>query len=345
MTKKIKLVIWDLDNTLWHGILLEDKQLQLRDEAIHAIKTLDARGILHSIASKNDEKLALQKLNEFGLSEYFLYPQINWGAKSESVKQIVKDINIGIDTVAFVDDSPFEREEVQYNHPQVLCLDANDLSPITTMPEFIPKFITEDSKNRRRMYLGDYQRKIAEQEACLPKQEFLATLGMEMEIYLAEEKDLQRAEELTVRTHQLNTTGYTYSYEELKNFISSPKHKLIMVSLKDKFGDYGKIGLALLETCNNIWTIKLLLMSCRVMDRGVGSALILQIIANARKAGAKLQAEFVKTAVNRMMYVTYKMLGFQEIHSKDDYTLLEHNSQQNLTSSFTNYLIINNNLS
>jgi len=84
--RNIKCVVWDLDNTLWDGILLEDGEVRLCPQAIEVIKTLDARGILHSIASKNDEATALAKLEVFGLSEYFLYPQIHWSSKVVSLQ-------------------------------------------------------------------------------------------------------------------------------------------------------------------------------------------------------------------------------------------------------------------
>src|SRR5579863_9689303 len=84
----IKCVVWDLDNTLWDGVLLEDEQVSLRPGVLEVIKTLDSRGILHSIASKNDRAAAMNKLAEFGLSEYFLYPQINWNSKAASVREI-----------------------------------------------------------------------------------------------------------------------------------------------------------------------------------------------------------------------------------------------------------------
>src|SRR5215207_8346865 len=120
----IKCVVWDLDNTVWDGILLEDPSVALRPGVAEVIRALDERGILHSVASRNDHALAMAKLAELGLAEYFLYPRINWNSKASSIEGIAGDINIGLDALAFVDDQPFEREEVAFSHPQVLCLDA-----------------------------------------------------------------------------------------------------------------------------------------------------------------------------------------------------------------------------
>lgn len=323
--KKIKCVIWDLDNTVWNGILIEDNNVTLRDGVVEVIKSLDSRGILQSIVSKNEETQAMEKLKEFGLEEYFIYPQINWNSKSSSIKIIVESINIGMDTIAFIDDQVFEREEVNYVLPQVLCIDAIDLNNILAMDEMNPRFITKDSKNRREMYRSDIKRNKLEKNFEGAQEGFLSTLGMELGIFSVGEDDLKRAEELTVRTHQLNTTGHTYCYEELDDFRKSEKHKLLIASLDDKYGSYGRIGLVLIECTESIWTIKLLLMSCRVMSRGVGTIIINHIMKLAKAEGVRLVAEFVVNERNKMMYITYKFAGFKEISDEDGNILLENN--------------------
>ncbi|GCE15661.1 HAD-IIIC family phosphatase [Tengunoibacter tsumagoiensis] len=322
--KSIKCVVWDLDHTLWDGVLLEDGEIHLRQDVVEVIKTLDERGILHSIASKNDAATALARLEAFGIREYFLFPQINWNSKASSIKEIAKALNIGIDTFAFVDDQPFEREEVAFALPEVLCIDALESSSIPALEAMQPRFITQDSRNRRHMYLSDMNRDEAEKTFTGPSDEFLATLNMAFTIAPCTEAELQRAEELTIRTHQLNTTGYTYSYEELKSFITSPRHRLYVSSLDDKYGTYGTIGLALVECEPTFWTVKLLLMSCRVMSRGVGTIMLNYLMQQARAAGVTLRAEFVSNNRNRMMLVTYKFGGFREIMKEGDFTLFEH---------------------
>lgn len=326
--KKIKCVVWDLDNTVWMGTLLEDSRVVLREGVVDIIKTLDSRGILQSIASKNEYKTAMEKLEEFGISQYFLYPQINWQPKSSSIKEIVEKINIGMDTIAFIDDQLFEREEVRYSLPDVLCLDVSVLAELLDMPEMNPRFVTEDSKIRRLMYLSDMERDRQEEVFTGTKEEFLASLNMVFTISTVKEGDLQRAEELTVRTHQLNTTGYTYSYEELDNFRKSKDHKLFIAGLEDKFGTYGKIGLALVECRPEEWVIKLLLMSCRVMSRGVGTIMLNYIMGLAKEENVHLKAEFVRTDRNRMMYITYKFAGFKEIEEDGNFIVLENNLEQ-----------------
>jgi FkbH-like protein len=310
--KSVKCVVWDLDETLWNGVLLEDREVKLRENVVEIVKELDRRGILQSVASKNNEDKAREVLRGFGLEEYFLYPQINWNSKTDSVRNIAGLLNIGLDTVALIDDQPFEREEVNFSLPEVLCLDAACLDRLLEMRELKPSFVTEDSRLRRQMYLADHERNRVEREFVGPQEDFLATLGMVFTIGEAREDELLRAQELTNRTNQLNTTGYSYSYEQLNRFRESTQHKLFITSLSDKYGSYGKIGLALVECEPEAWVIKLLLMSCRVMSRGVGTILLNHIMRLASEAGVRLLAEFVANDRNRMMYVTFKLAGFKE---------------------------------
>jgi FkbH-like protein len=159
---------------------------------------------------------------------------------------------------------------------------------------------------------------------------------MAFSIDLAQEEDLKRAEELTVRTHQLNTTGYTYSFEELDMFRQSDRHLLLVGSLEDKYGSYGKVGLALIECSPDRWNIKLLLMSCRVMSTGVGTIMINYIRSRARTQGVVLHAEFLPTERNRMMFVTYKFAGFREVEKRDGLVRLENDLRK--IPTFPNYI-------
>jgi FkbH-like protein len=320
----LKVLVWDLDNTLWDGTLLEGDAVRLRPAATAALRTLDARGILLSIASKNDHDQAMAKLRELGIDEYFIYPQIGWSSKSSGIEVIARSINVGLDAIAFIDDEPFERDEVRHALPQVRVLDAGAVAGLAGMPELMPRFVTDESAQRRRMYQADVERRRAEETFQGPQEEFLASLGMKLAIHPARETDLRRAEELTVRTHQLNTSGQTYSYEELDALRRSAEHLLLIAGLADRYGAYGKIGLALIATQERIWTLKLLLMSCRVISRGVGSILIGHILRLAQAAGVRLQAEFRSTPRNRMMLVTYKFAGFREIGQRGELLIFEH---------------------
>lgn len=315
-------MVWDLDDTLWDGVLLEDRQTVPRAGVIDIIRQLDRRGILHSIASRNDEEAARTRLRELGIEEMFLYPQIGWGAKSESVARIAKSLNIGADAIAFVDDQDYERAEVAYASPQVLCVDVADLAHAVERPEFHPRFVTDESARRRHLYRSQVAREDSERAFAGTSEAFLAQLDMRFLIRPASEADLQRAEELTVRTNQLNSTGRTYSYEELDRFRTSSEHLVLVAELEDRFGSYGTIGLTLVERGRPCWHLRLLLMSCRTMSRGVGTILLNHVMAQAQAAGAPLRADFVETGRNRMMRVTYAFAGFVEVHRDGAHTIL-----------------------
>jgi FkbH-like protein len=315
-------VVWDLDNTLWDGVLLEDSAVTLRPSVVAHIRRLDSMGVLHSVASKNDPETAMAKLRELGLAGLFLYPQINWNAKSSSIRQIATALNLGLDAFAFVDDQEFERAEVEFGAPGVTCVDVEVLDEALARDEFRPRFVTDESAKRRGMYQSQLVRDDLARDFVGTNEEFLASLGMVFTIELARQEDLQRAEELTVRTNQLNSTGRTYSYEELDAIRESPDHLLLVASLDDRFGSYGKIGLALIEQGQEAWKLCMLLMSCRVMSRGVGMVLLNHIMRLARDAGATIQADFVPTGRNRMMQVTYAFAGFREIERNGDTVVL-----------------------
>lgn len=311
--EKIKCVVWDLDNTIWDGILAENDNVKLKSNVIEIIKELDRRGILQSISSKNEYDIAIKKLREYGLDEYFLYPQINWNSKAEAVEKIANSFNFALNAFAFVDDQQFERDEVSFQHPEVLCINVAHMDEILEMDRFMPKYVTEDSKNRRLLYMHDIVRNEKEQEFIEPKEDFLKTLDMKFTISRAKVEDLKRVEELTVRTHQLNSTGTIYSFDKLAEMIHSDDFIVLVAQLNDVYGNYGKIGICVIEEQDDIWYIRLLLMSCRVMSKGVGSVLMNYIAKEAKKKKKRVLADFVSTDRNRIMYITYKFNGFKEL--------------------------------
>ena len=320
--KIVKCVVWDLDETLWQGTLLEDGKVRISPATIAAIRALDERGILQSIASKNDYDHATAALRRFGVDEFFLYKQISWGPKSSAIETIAARLNIGLDSIVFVDDQPFERDEVRHLLPSVTTIDPCSLAGLMATDEFVPMRITDETRGRRRMYMEDAARHRAEECFDGPRESFLASLDMVFTIHRARDTDLGRVEELVARTNQLNTTGKTYSLEELSFFSRSAKHEVWIASLADRYGDYGKIGVALLERRDGAVVIKAFLMSCRVMARGVGSIFLQWIVNRAVRNGDALEAEWRQTGRNKMMLVTYRFMGFVPAGRRDDVDLL-----------------------
>lgn len=333
---RIKCVIWDLDNTLWEGVLSEGGGRSLRPGAREAVLELDRRGIVQSVSSKNDPPAAIGRLAGFGLEDYFLCPQITWNPKSGGVQAILTALNIKPEAAAFVDDSPFERDEVRRVLPALHLYDGADLTQMLALPEFQVPFITQDAANRRNMYRADLARQDAERVFEGNADDFLATLHMKLSITPVTEQDLQRVEELTVRTHQLNSTGYTYSYEELAALAGDPRYIFCICGLSDDYGDSGKVGLLLLENGGDALRLKLLIVSCRVMSRGIGTALLCYATQLAARLHKPLLAEYLETEYNRIMYITYKLAGFEDMEEKDGQILLRY--AQDAPLPFPGYL-------
>ena len=312
-TTRVKCVVWDLDNTIWDGVLLESTSLpQLRPQVREVIEALDQRGILQSLASRNEPEPAMAALAAHGLDQYFLYPQIGWGAKSQSLSAIAERLNIGLDTFAFIDDQAFERDEVFSVHPSVRTFTEARVERLPALEDFIPLYVTEDSRNRRAMYQKEALRTQAQEDFKGPQDAFLRTLALSLSLKPATEEDLYRAEELTVRTNQLNTTGVTYSVDQLRSLIASEHHQVIVAELDDKYGSYGAIGLLLISEQPGRWCVDLFLMSCRVMSRGVGGVILTALRRTCRNRQIDLAAQFRQTDRNRIMFVTYRFAGFRE---------------------------------
>lgn len=335
--KKIKVVVFDLDETLWNGTLLEGDTLTLKSGIADVLRELDRRGILLSVASLNDRARAWEQLCAFGLDEYFLAPQIGWNPKSEMIAAIARDLNLGLDTFAFLDDQAVQREEVRFSHPEVRVFDAGEYRDILDLPDFQPRFVTEDSARRREMYREDLARRAEEKTFEGGNEAFLRTLDMHLSVAPVQEGDLERVEELTVRTNQLNSTGRTYDYDELRRLIHDDGHVFLIASLEDRFGSYGKIGLTLCEKTEGALCIRLLLMSCRVMTRGIGSAILVYLTRLAARMGLALRADFQETPRNRIMYITYKLMGFEEIERDGDFCVLEYRGG---AKTFPDYLAV-----
>lgn len=308
----VKCLVWDLDNTMWHGVLLEDPDVRLTDEIRTVISTLDSRGVLQSIASKNDYDLAWQRLEQLGLAEYFVVPKIGWGRKSDSVRQIAEHLRFALSTVAFIDDQPSERAEVVFHVPEVRCYTAEQAVLLTAMPEFSPDVVTVDARGRRQMYQASFRRDAAREGFAGPDEEFLRSLDLVMTIKRADGEDLSRVEELTLRTSQMNATGVHYPDTVLRGLLTDRGHEVLTVALTDRFGPHGAVGVMLLEYHPGVWHLKLLATSCRVVSFGAGAVILNWLIDQAARAGAHLAADFRPTSRNRMMDIAYRFAGFIE---------------------------------
>jgi methoxymalonate biosynthesis protein len=308
----VKCLVWDLDQTLWRGTLLEDPAVRVPDGIREVINELDGRGILQSVASRNDHDHAWERLEALGIAEFLVLPQIGWGRKSDAVRAIADRLGFDHRAIAFIDDQPAERFEVASALPGVRCYPAEDATTLTNRAEFSPATVTEDSRRRRLMYQGEALRSAERATFAGADEDFLRSLDLDLRLRRASEPDLIRVEELTLRTSQMNATGVHYPDSALRSMLDDDRHEVLVATLTDRFGPHGAVAILLLAKHSGLWHLKLLATSCRVVPYGTGSVLLRWLTDQAATAGAHLVADFVRTERNRMMEVAYRFAGFAD---------------------------------
>ncbi|MEU1755572.1 HAD-IIIC family phosphatase [Micromonospora matsumotoense] len=308
----VKCLVWDLDDTLWQGVLLEDEQVVLPDPIRAVITGLDARGILQSVCSRNDHEPAWARLCALGVAEYFVAPQIGWGRKSDAVQRIADRLGFALGAVAFIDDQPAERAEVAFHLPQVRCYDAGAATALLGRPEFTPTSVTVDARRRRQMYQAGQRRADEQARFTGPAEDFLRSLELVMRIRRADAADLSRVEELTLRTSQMNATGVHYPDQALRALLADPRYEVLVTTLSDRFGPHGAVGVLVLEKHPGVWHLRLLATSCRVVSFGTGTVLLTWLVDQAARARVHLIADFRPNDRNRMMEIAYRFAGFDE---------------------------------
>jgi len=311
-----KCLVWDLDNTLWDGILLEG-DVRLRPEVPDILATLDRRGILHSIASRGEPDVAHRQLATFGLEQLFLAPRINWLPKPVNLTSIAEELGIGSDSLAFVDDDPFERESMIFMRPEILVLDATRIGEFPELPEFNPGAITPESARRREFYHEESTRGAAESSHA-DRASFLADCGMRLTVRAPTATDVPRIRELMSRTHQLNTTGLLLAEQDIQTLlaadgpVASARRQLVVADFVDRFGAYGTVGVAITETDGHRWRLAYLAMSCRILGRGVADAFLHTLLRQARRSDyTRLEAQLRETGRNGSMRTLYQMAGLR----------------------------------
>lgn len=307
---KVKVVAWDLDNTLWQGTLVNDNNVKLNEAALVVVKELDRRGILNTIVSKNDEKHVLQKLKEFGIEEYFLYPAINWGQKSENLKAIAQQLNLGINSFAFVDDNIREREEVMQSLPMVRVYEDTEIAELLGKEEFdVP--VTETSKKRRQLYMEDSKRNSLKANFSENYDDFLRSLEMKLTAEEISEENKGRCYELLSRSNQLNLSTNRYTEEEYEQLIADDSNMCYAFRVADKFGDYGIVSFLSLHFEGEKSQIKDLVISCRIAKKKVENAIVRSLKEKLIEKGVKsISADLIVTKKNDPLVNVFKELPF-----------------------------------
>jgi FkbH-like protein len=315
--KKVKCVVWDLDNTMWEGVLVEDglDRLRLKPDVAKAIQALDQRGILLSIASKNNAEDALQAVKKFGLDQYFLCPQISWAPKSQGLKTIAQQLNIGMDSILFVDDSEFELGEVRAVYPEVRVLNADQYRTLLDRSDCtVP--VTAESQERRKLYQVEADRRTVAQSFSNDYLAFLRHCQIQLTVRPMTEENLERVHELTQRTNQMNFSGNRYDREVLRKLLASPYLDTFVLSCEDRFGSYGVIGFSIVDRREPRMTD--LMFSCRIQSKRVEHAFLACVIRRyIAESGKDFYANYRKTPRNAPSGQVFSDLAMEETETRD----------------------------
>jgi FkbH-like protein len=280
-------VVWDIDHTLLDGVYVEAGAAPpAADPALAALlRQLAGRGILHAIASKNPPEAAAHAAGATGCE--FAAVECGWGLKSEALARIAAGLGIGTGALAFVDDDPYERAEVAAALPEVLVLAPEEAAGAAGWPEFSPPVITAEGRRRGAMYAARRRRQRAQREFGGSPQEFARAAGTAVAIAAAAAGDVPRLRELAVRTSQFNSATAAPRQAEFTALLAAPGTEVLTVRLADAFGDDGIVGGCVLDRqAGGEWCVRLLMMSCRAMGRGVIDALLAWLARHAARAGA-----------------------------------------------------------
>ena len=338
-----KVLVCDLDNTLWGGVLGEDGMdgLQLDGEypgAAHlalqrAILALHARGVILAIASKNERAEALDTLSRHPRMllrpEHFAAVRIGWADKPQSLREIAAELNIGIDSVAFLDDSPAERERVRQELPEVMVI---ELPPdpmeyaraLRECPAFERVSVSREDRERGRLYAEERERTEL-RAASTTVDDFYRSLRTQADMGPATTATVSRIAQLTQRTNQFNVTTRRYSDADVAAMLSEPGVRVSQLSVRDRFGDSGLVGVSICRDDGDVCEIDTLLLSCRVIGRMVETAMLAWLAEDARSRGARwLRGWFVPTRKNEPASRLYADHGFVELERRDGATLWEY---------------------
>ena len=328
--QSVKIVILDLDDTLWGGIVGDQGWENIRigghdclGEAFadfqRALKSLKNRGILLGIVSKNEEATALEAINKHPemilKEEDFAGWRINWQDKAQNVADLISELNLGLQSALFIDDNPVERARVNEALPEVIVPDwpidkTLYTSTLLSLRCFDSPVVSHEDIQRTKMYQSEKKRrKLKKQITSLD--DWLKTLEITVRIEEANPKNLPRITQLLNKTNQMNLTTRRANEKEIQKWLEQDSHKMWAFRVSDKFGDSGLTGIMSLATEKNIGVIEDFILSCRVMGRKIEEVMLYKATDYARSIGLKrIEVEYIQTAKNKPCQDFFKQSKF-----------------------------------
>lgn len=335
--KSKKCIILDCDNTLWGGIIGEDGLSGIKLGNTHPgqsfvnfqqeIVNLYHRGIIVALCSKNNEADVLDVLNNHQdmvlKKEHITTYQINWDDKATNIKKIANDLNIGLDSLVFIDDNPFECNLIKEQLPDVTVIELQTSAPLMKkqlqeLALFDSLTFSSEDKKRNEMYASDQNRKKIRSESS-SLEDYLKSLGLVVTIAPVGTQEISRVAQLTQKTNQFNLTTKRYTEADISNYVSDKNFDVIYIRVSDKISDLGIVGVAIIEYANHMAKIDTLLMSCRALGRGVETALLSKIVHLAQtRHSSKLIGQYVSTPKNSQVSDFYLKNNFLLMNKETD---------------------------
>ncbi len=327
-----KLLVLDCDNTLWGGILGEEgfNKIQLGEEGIGKaffdfqikIKELKQKGILLALCSKNNEKDVLEvfKKNHFMVLKEndIVISKINWKEKSTNLLEISKDLNIGLDSIAFWDDNPLERDKVRNNLREVEVIEPD--KEIVNWPDQLAKLnlfekftVTSDDLKKTVQY-QNRAKFIKEKIKNINESKYLKSINLKPKLHKINYSTINRAVQLSQKTNQFNLRTIRYEQESLKKILKKSPNGCFLVSLADIYGDHGIIGMVCTIPINNkFFFLDTFLMSCRIFGRNLESWMLNELIKRMKTKKVKfLLAEYIPSKKNQIVANFLESNGFKK---------------------------------
>ena len=332
-----KCIVLDLDNTLWGGIIGESDINQISLSPFNDGKpfynfqnllySYYKRGVILAINSKNNYKDAINVIQNHPhmiLKEnYFTSIKINWNNKVDNIIEIAKDINIGLDSIVFIDDDDLNCEMVGKLLPEVEVVHlpkdpTRYLNTLINRNLFDTFTITKEDLNKGEMYEAENQRKKLNLSYS-DINEYLLNLNIEVDIYKNYVNHLKRISQLTLKTNQFNTTTLRFNELQIEEKLNNSKNLIYSVNVKDKFGDSGITGVAILNTKDNKWMIENFLLSCRVLGRNIENVILEFIINEAKKNDINyIEAHFIPSNKNMIAASIFQNNNFTLISKENN---------------------------
>jgi len=355
-----KVLVLDCDNTLWGGVLGEDGEAQIQmgtasragrifREVQHILKGFQSQGVMLALCSKNntaDVDQVLSSHPDMVLRDVDLVAKkVNWLDKATNLRALAAELNVGLDSLVFVDDSAFELGLVSEALPQVTCIQVP--TALSEYPgvvralarEFFALSRTDEDLHKTEMYRDEQARSQAK-ERIGSLEDYLRSLELVVRISWNAAVPLDRAAQLTQKTNQFNLTTRRYTEGDMKRMLEDPHFVVASIDVADRYGGYGVTGLAILsiETGGEAARVDTLLMSCRIIGRHIEQVFFDGLVQKLRSLGVgRLHAEYLRTAKNAQVSDFYGTLGLSprsvelERHTYE-LTLSDHRG------SFINYI-------